>query len=452
MTNDVSEKIPVLLERDRPIVAIIGRPNVGKSTLFNRIVGARISITDDLSGVTRDRIFSSVDWSDHRFTLVDTGGFVPTSSSDIETAVSAQVDVALQQSDGILHVVDTQVGVTDIDLHIADMIRSKDLPVILVANKVDSPSADNRLAEFYSLGIGNPFGVSAANGRRSGDLLDEILKRFAVKKNNNEEEDDTYNVALAGRPNVGKSTLINRIAGQAVSVVNNQPGTTRDTTKIRLSWNNRKIEFMDTAGLRRRSKVDTQVEYYSSRRARESIEAADVVVMLLDSSEGFVHQEARIMSQVIDSGCAMVIAVNKWDIAASREAGGAESFRKNLLARFPFIQDYPILFTSGLTGRNVQKILDAVIRVGNNRRMRISTSRLNKLLETVVFEGYYSKTGKDLKVVYATQHAINPPTFTIFSNTSVKINQSTRRHFEKLLRTEFGFEGSPIRILWRTRR
>ncbi|MEE3234557.1 MAG: ribosome biogenesis GTPase Der [Candidatus Latescibacterota bacterium] len=452
MTNDELLNVPVILDRERPIVAIVGRPNVGKSTLFNRIVGARISITDDQSGVTRDRIFSTVEWSSHRFTLVDTGGFVPLTVDDIESAVCDQIEIALNQSDGILQVVDTQVGVTDIDIQISNMVRARDIPVILVANKVDSPSADNRVAEFYSLGIGEPFSVSAANGRRSGDLLDEILSRFSVKQIPNDNEEETFKVALAGRPNVGKSTLINRLAGHSVSIVNERPGTTRDTTKIDLSWRGQQIELMDTAGLRRRSKVDTQIEYYSSRRAKESIEQADVVITLLDASEGFVHQEARIMDQIIDSGCAMIIAVNKWDIDEVRAGGGAESFRKNLIGRFPFVQDYPTLFTSGLTGRNVQKLLDAVIRVGKNRRTRISTSKLNKLLQSLVFEGYYSKTGKDLKVVYATQHAVDPPTFTIFCNSSIKITTSTKRHFEKLLRTEFDFEGSPIRILWRTRK
>ena len=451
MTNEETLNTPVLLDRERPIVTIVGRPNVGKSTLFNRIVGARISITDDLSGVTRDRIFSTVEWSAHRFTLVDTGGFVPQSVDDIESAICSQIEIALEQSDGILQVVDTQVGVTDIDIQISNMIRSQNIPVILVANKVDSPAAENRVADFYSLGIGDPFSVSAANGRRSGDLLDEMLSRFSVKKITKEQDEHIFKVALAGRPNVGKSTLMNRLAGHSVSVVNGRPGTTRDTTKIDLSWKGKTIELMDTAGLRRRSKVDTQIEYYSSRRARESIEQADVVITLLDASEGFVHQEARIMDQVIDSGSAMVIAANKWDSDEARAAGGAESFRKNLIGRFPFVQDYPTLFTSGLTGRNVHKLLDAVIRVGNNRRMRVSTSRLNKLLESVVFEGYYSKTGKELKIVYATQHAINPPTFTIFSNSSIKINSSTKRHFEKLLRSKFNFEGSPIRILWRSR-
>ena len=451
MTNKETLKAPVILDRERPIVTIVGRPNVGKSTLFNRLVGARISITDDLSGVTRDRIFSTVEWSAHRFTLVDTGGFVPQSLDDIESAVCSQIKIALEQSDGILQVVDTQVGVTDIDIQISNMIRSQNIPTILVANKVDSPTAENRVNDFYSLGIGDPFSVSAANGRRSGDLLDEILSRFSVKKITNEQDEQIFKVALAGRPNVGKSTLINRLAGHSVSIVNGRPGTTRDTTKIDLFWKGKTIELMDTAGLRRRSKVDTQIEYYSSRRARESIELADVVITLLDASEGFVHQEARSRDQVIDSGSAMVIAANKWDGDAACAAGGAESFRKNLIGRFPFVQDYPILFTSGLTGRNLHKLLDTVIRVGTNRRMRVSTSRLNKLLESVVFEGYYSKTGKELKVVYATQHAINPPTFTIFSNSSIKINSSTKRHFEKLLRTKFNFEGSPIRILWRSR-
>ena len=450
MPNQNSSEKPVLIDRERPIVTIVGRPNVGKSTLFNRIVGSRISITDDLSGVTRDRIFSTVEWSAHTFTLVDTGGFVPLTNDDIESAVSTQIKIALEQSDGILQVVDTQVGVTDIDIQISEMIRSRQIPVILVANKVDSPSAETRVADFYSLGIGEPFSVSAANGRKSGDLLDKILAHFSVKKMSTSEDLESIKVALAGRPNVGKSTLINRFAGHSISIVNERPGTTRDTTKIELSWRGNRIEIMDTAGLRRRSKVDSQIEYYSSRRAEESIDEADVVITLLDASEGFVHQEARIMDNIIDSGCAMIIAANKWDIEDVRE-GGAENFRKDLQARFPFVKDYPILFTSGLTGRNIQKLLDAVIKVGNNRRTRVSTSKLNKLLQSVVFEGYYAKTGKDLKVNYATQHAINPPTFTIFSNSSIKVSSSTKRHFEKLLRKEFDFEGSPIRILWRSK-
>ncbi len=451
-TELAGEEQPQALEYERPIVAIVGRPNVGKSTLFNRLVGARWAITDDVSGVTRDRIFAPVEWSGKRFTLVDTGGYVPGSQDPIEVAVREQAEVAIEEADIIIHVCDMQAGSTDLDRQVAKILRRKERPVLLVANKADNTGGDARADEFFSLGLGDPFPVSAATGRRSGDLLDAVLALFPEDVESDDEgEDELIRVVLAGRPNVGKSTLANRLAGHQISIVHDQPGTTRDTTHIRLAWRDTQMLLMDTAGLRRRTKVDNQIEFYSGRRAVSSIEQADVVVLLVDAVEGCVMQEARIMEQVIDAGCAMVVAVNKWDIEEAR-GEGAEVFRDDMRHRYPFLRDYPIIFISGLTGKRVTRCLETIARVGNNRKHRVSTAQLNKVLRVSYAEHPPTRDGKEIRLLYATQHAVNPPAFTIFSNMPQLIPAPYKRYIENKFREHWGFEGTPLRIAWRLRR
>jgi len=440
-----------VVERDRPIVAIVGRPNVGKSTLFNRLLGARWAITDDLSGVTRDRIFAPAEWSGKRFTLVDTGGYVLISDDAIETAIRSQVETAISEADVIVQVCDVQIGMTDLDRQVADIIRRQPHPKLLVANKADNATGDAKISEFYALGLGDPFPVSAATGRRSGDLLDAMLALFPEEEDDSgEDEDEVIRVAFAGRPNVGKSTLTNRLAGHQVSIVHDKPGTTRDTTHIRIEWRDQQLLLMDTAGLRRRTKVDDQIEFYSGRRAVNSIEHADVVVVLIDAVEGCVMQEARIMEQVMDTGCAMVLAINKWDIEDAR-GEGADEYRDDLRSRYPFLRDYPIVFISGLTGRRVNRCLEAIARVGKNRQQRVGTSQLNRVLRETCAEHPPTGNGKEIRLLYATQHAVKPPTFTIFSNMPQLIPNSYKRYMENQLREHFGFEGTPLRILWRKR-
>ena len=451
MTGSESRDLfPTIIAHERPVIAIVGRPNVGKSTLFNRLTGSRLAITDDLSGVTRDRIFAPVEWSGKRFTLVDTGGYLKDSEDFIERAVRDQVEIAVREADVIIQVCDVQVGVTDLDREVAERLRKLPHPKLLIANKSDSLESEARMDDLYSLGLGDPFPVSAATGRRSGDLLDAILSLFPELDLVGENREDVIRITLAGRPNVGKSTLINRLAGEQVSIVHDQPGTTRDTTQTRLSWQNTQLVLMDTAGLRRRTKVDDSIEFYSGRRAFSSIEQADVVVVLIDAVEGCVMQEARIMEKVIESGCGMVVAVNKWDIEDVR-GEGAEEFRKDIRHRYPFLRDYPIIFISALTGRRVTRCLESISRVGRNRQQRISTSKLNRLLREAYSEHPPTKDGKEIRLLYATQHAASPPVFTIFSNLPQLIPESYKRYMENKLRENFGFEGTPLRILWRKR-
>lgn len=447
----VRPDLPQVVERERPVVAIVGRPNVGKSTLFNRLLGARWAITDDLSGVTRDRIFAPAEWSGRRFTLVDTGGYVLSSTDAIETAIREQVETAIGEADVVVLVCDVQVGLTDLDRQVAEILRRQPHPKLLIANKADTATTVGKIDEFYALGLGDPFPVSAATGRRSGDLLDAILALFPDDDLGAGDVDDgLIRVALAGRPNVGKSTLTNRLAGHQVSIVHDQPGTTRDTTHIRLEWRDTQLLLMDTAGLRRRTKVDDDIEFYSGRRAVNSIEHADVVVVLIDAVEGCVMQEARIMEQVLETGCALVVAVNKWDIEDAH-GEGADEFRDDLRHRYPFLRDYPIVFISGLTGRRVNRCLEAIARVGKNRQQRVSTAQLNRVLRETCAAHPPTGNGKEIRLLYATQHAIKPPTFTIFSNMPQSIPSQYKRFMENRLREHFGFEGTPLRILWRKR-
>ena len=439
------------LGHQRPLVAIVGRPNVGKSTLMNRLVQSRRVITDDQPGVTRDRIYAETEWNGRRFTLVDTGGFIPRSKDAIEAAVRSQADMAIDEADVVMLVCDAVSGLTDLDREVAALLRQHQHPCMVVVNKVDQPDQRGVVDEFYSLGLGEPVAVSAATGRRSGDLLESLSQLFGNEQFEAlTEEDGAIRVALAGRPNVGKSTLINRLAGYQVSIVHDQPGTTRDTTSTRLVWKDREFLLMDTAGLRRRAKVDNQVEYYSGRRAVSSIERADVVVVLLDAVEAWTVQDARIIGQALEAGCGLLLVVNKWDLI-DRGGEATQEFTDNLHDRFPFLIDFPVLFISALTGRRVQKCLDAVVTVYDQRHRRIPTAQLNAFLESVTQWNPPASSGRELKLFYITQHATAPPTFVIFASYPELVTGSYRRFIEKKLREEYNFEGTPIRIKWRKR-
>ena len=437
--------------RRRPIVTILGRPNVGKSTLFNRLLKSRQAITDDHPGVTRDRIYAEVNWDGRSFTLVDTGGFIPQAKDAMSAAVGIQVELALAEADVAIVVCDATSGLTDLDREVAKLVQRTQRPSLLVVNKIDQSHQERLLDEFYRAGLGEPFPVSASTGRRSGDLLDAMVGLFAEQEYPPEEEDRAIRVALAGRPNVGKSTLVNRLAGDQVSIVHDQPGTTRDTTSIRVTWQEREFLLMDTAGLRRRVRVEDPVEYYSGRRAASSIETADVAIVLFDAVEGWTVQEARIINQVIDAGCGLILAINKWDLVDGRNKGGRE-FTADLRHRFPFLADYPVLFISALTGKRVPQCLEWVSRIHMRRQRRITTSRLNAFLDGLVKKTPPTGTGRETRILYVTQSGVAPPTFVIFANRPEQINSSYRRFIEKNLRTEFDFEGTPIRLFWRRRR
>jgi len=453
MAGNISSKGAVRqVARPRPIVAILGRPNVGKSTLFNRLLKSRQSITNDQPGVTRDRIYAEVEWNGRRFTLVDTGGFIPRARDAMSAAVGIQAEMALAEADVAVLICDVTSGLTDLDREVARLMQRTQCPGLLVVNKVDQPHQEYLLDEFYQLGLGEPFPVSAATGRRSGDLLDAIIGLFGdTEYPPPEEEDRAIRVVLAGRPNVGKSTLVNRLAGDLVSIVHDQPGTTRDTTSIRINWQGNEFLLMDTAGLRRRTRVDDPIEYYSGRRAASSIETADVVIVLFDAVEGWTVQEARIINQVIEAGCGLILAANKWDLVDASEMSGRE-FTADLRDRFPFLADYPVLFISGLTGKRVQQCLEWVVRIQERRQRRIATARLNAFLDGLVQSTPPTGDGGDIRLFYATQSGVEPPAFVIFANRPDEINSAYRRYIEKKLRAEFGFEGTPIRLFWRRRR
>lgn len=446
--------IPVALTHVRPIVAIVGRPNVGKSTFFNRVTGTRQAITDDRPGVTRDRVHAVADWCGHRFTLVDTGGYVPGSDDAIEGSIRRQAELALAEADVVLFLVDASSGLTGDDRDVADLLRRANAQCLLVVNKVDHPDVERyNLGEFYALGLGDPHVVSAANGRRSGDLLDALVARFDQLDAPPASDEDAVRIVLAGRPNVGKSTLINRLSGQEVSIVHDQPGTTRDATDVTLESGGRRFVLVDTAGMRRRSKVDDPVEYYSNLRASYSIERCDVVVVLLDAMEGATSQDARIMGHAMELGKGVVVAVNKWDLMrAGEDSIGIDTYRDDLRHRYPFLKNYPILVLSALTGSRASRCLEESARVRDRARARISTSRINRWVEETTRRLPPTGSGREIRVHYVTQSGEAPPTFLVFATRPDLVSDSYRRHFENSLRETFDFEGTPVRMHWRPSR
>lgn len=433
-----------------PVVAIIGRPNVGKSTLFNRLIKRRTAITDNRPGITRDRIYAEVEWSGFTFTLVDTGGYLPKPEDVLESAIRQQVEIALRESDLVVFLVDATTGVTDLDQKVARLVRRQSVETLVLVNKVDNPSLEEAIGDFTSLGLGPVHPVSAATGRRTGDMLDLVLPRIGHRLKIDENDETLVRIVVAGRPNVGKSTLVNRLGNSQVSIVHDEPGTTRDPTSVRVEFHGRIYELMDTAGQRRRSRVDDQVEYYSGLRSREAMHKADVALVLLDAEEGCTSQDARIINQVIEAGCALIVGVNKWDLIDDASLK-AEEFRAELKRKFPFLQHYPILFISGLTGKRVIRCLEVVAKVSDSRRQRVTTSQLNQLFESLVRRNPPTSGGRQVNMLYATQHGICPPTFVIFSNRPDLVSASYRRFVENRLRDKFCFEGTPIRTIWRKR-
>jgi GTP-binding protein len=453
VTPSASTPDTVAVAPVRPVVAIVGRPNVGKSTFFNRITGTRKAITDDRPGVTRDRIHAMAEWGGRHFTLVDTGGYVPGSDDEIETQVRRQAEQALQEADVVLLLCEAGEGATAIDREVAGLLRRRSMPCLLVVNKVDHPDASRYdLSEFYGLGLGDPHPVSAANGRRSGDLLEALVERFADVDDLPEVLDsEEVRIVLAGRPNVGKSTLINRLSGEEISIVHDQPGTTRDSTDVTIVSDGRRFVLVDTAGMRRRARVQDPVEYFSALRASHSIERADVVVVLVDAVEGTTAQDARIMAHVTELGRGLVVAVNKWDLVAGKEGVGIDTYRSEMRRRHPFLSHFPILTLSALTGRRAARCLAEAAAVAARARSRISTPRLNRWVEEMT-QRLTPGGGRDVRLLYATQTGVAPPSFVVFSNRPDLISDSYRRFVENNLRDTFDMEGTPVRIRWRSSR
>ena len=436
-----------------PVVAIVGRPNVGKSTLFNRLTGTRRAITDDRPGVTRDRIHGIAEWGGHRFTLVDTGGYVPRSDG-IEAQVRQQAEKALEEADLVLLVCDVGEGVSGVDREVADLLRRRGMRSLLVINKVDHPEAYRYdMGEFFGLGLGEPHPVSGANGRRSGDLLEAIVSGFGDPEGSTPaggQRGTDIRVVLAGRPNVGKSTLINRLCGDRVSIVHEQPGTTRDSTDVTILRQGQRFVLVDTAGVRRRSRVQDQVEYYSALRASHSLESADVVVVLLDATENTTAQDARIMSRVLELGRGLVVAVNKWDLVAGAGTDVA-SYREGMRRRHSFLKHYPILTLSALSGRRADACLTTSAAVVDRARARIPTSRMNRWLREVT-RRVAPGGGGQVRILYVTQTGVAPPSFLLFSNRPDLVSPSYRGFVENSLRQNIDFTGTPVRIHWRSSR
>ncbi len=434
-----------------PIVAVVGRPNVGKSTLFNKLVGKRLSIVEDTPGVTRDRIYSECEWRNRKFMVVDTGGIEPKSDDIILSQMRRQAELAIQRADVIVFITDMKTGVTADDYDVSRMLRKSGKPIVLCVNKCDSigePPAE--FYEFYSLGLGDPIAISAAHGHGSGDMLDEIFKYFP--ETDEEEYDDEYiKVAVIGKPNVGKSSLINRIAGEERVIVSDIAGTTRDATDTIVENEHGKYVFIDTAGIRKKSKVLEKIEHYSVLRAYMAVDRSDVCVILIDASVGFTEQDSKVAGYAHEQGKACIVAINKWD-AIEKTTNTMDEFRNKLKEDFSFMSYVPFIFISAKTGQRVEKLFDMINNVSCQNSMRITTGMLNDVLSYATTRVQPpSDKGKRLKIYYMTQPSTKPPTFVIFVNRADLFHFSYQRYLENQIRQTFGLEGTPIRFIIRER-
>ncbi len=434
-----------------PTVAIIGRPNVGKSTLFNRLIGRRDAIVDDRPGVTRDRHFAAAEWNGRRFWLVDTGGMVPGAKDALSQAVGAQVETAVAESDVVLFLVDIEEGVHPADLEIAAYLRTANRPIVLVANKADRLPDETRHLAFYELGLGDPFPISAAIGKSSGDLLDRIVALLPPAAD--AEEAAVIQVAVVGRPNVGKSSLVNRLLGEERLVVAAEPGTTRDAIDTPLRWNDRTLVFIDTAGLRRRSKVQDDIEFYSTLRTARAIERADVCVLVVDAQVGMDTQDLKIATTAWEQGTGLIIAVNKWDLIEEKDSNTAVRGESEVMERAPSLEFVPFLYLSAKTGQRVPKLLELIVGVAAEREKRVPTAEVNRVLGALVDRQQPPQpVGESVRLLYASQIGTAPPRFAIVSNRPEAIPESYARYLVKGFREAWQFTGSPVNLKLRRRR
>ncbi|MDR1913651.1 MAG: ribosome biogenesis GTPase Der [Clostridiales bacterium] len=436
----------------KPILAVVGRPNVGKSTLFNKIVGRRVAIVEDTPGVTRDRIYADAEWLRYKFTIIDTGGLDPESEDIVKRQILQQAELAMEIADVILFVVDSKTGPIEADMDVANMLRKTRKPVIVAANKADNMISGALDAyEFYSLGLGEPSPVSAEQGLGTGDLLDEIVKRFP----NPEEEaanEDAIRVAVLGKPNVGKSSLINKILGENRLIVSDVPGTTRDAIDSEATLDGQRYIFIDTAGIRRKARIKENIERYSILRAVSAVSRADVCVLLIDAEEGITEQDSKIAGIAFERGKAIVIAVNKWDLI-EKDDKTMNIFMKDIANELSFISFAPKLFISAKTGQRINKLFELIIMTYQNHSMRISTGVLNEVLtEAMAVNQPPSDKGRQLKIYYSTQVSVKPPTFVLFVNDSELMHFSYKRYIENQLRESFGFVGTPIHFVIRNKK
>jgi len=433
----------------KPVVAVVGRPNVGKSTFFNYLVGKRISIVEDTPGVTRDRIYAEVEWRNKKFTLIDTGGIEPYSEDKIMQQMKRQAEIAIETADIIIFMVDVKDGVTASDKEVATLLRKTKKPVIVAVNKVDKIGelpAD--FYEFYNLGFGELMAISSIHGLGMGDLLDEIFKYFP-EEDAEDYDEDVIKVAVVGKPNVGKSSLINRILGEERVIVSDIPGTTRDAIDTFVENEHGKFVFIDTAGIRRQSKINEKIEKYSIIRSWTAIERADVCLILIDAKEGVTEQDTKIAGYAHEQGKASIIVVNKWDLI-EKQTGTLEEYRRTVHEKLGFMLYAPVIFISALTGQRVDRIYGLIKHVADQAAMRISTGVLNDLLnEATAMVQPPSDKGKRLKIYYMTQSSVKPPSFVLFINNMELMHYSYERYLENQLRKSFGFEGTPIKFILR---
>ena len=435
----------------KPVVAVVGRPNVGKSTLFNKLIGKRLSIVDDTPGVTRDRIYGDAEWLGKKFMLVDTGGIEPDNGDVILSGMRAQAQLAIDTASAIIFVTDINSGVTATDAEIASMLQKSGKPVVLCVNKCDGigePPAE--IYEFYNLGLGDPLPVSSVHGHGTGDLLDEVIAHIPESEFD-EDDEDVINVAVIGKPNAGKSSLINKISGEERSIVSDIAGTTRDAIDTAVERDGVKYNFIDTAGLRRKSRVDDKIEKYSILRAQMAIERADVCVIMIDGKEGFTEQDSKVAGLALEQGKACIIAVNKWD-AVEKDGKTMDETRKSLMKDFSFMSYAPIIFISAKTGQRIDRLFELIKYVNEQNTMRISTGMLNDILADATARVQPpTDKGKRLKIYYMTQASTKPPTFVCFCNKAELFHFSYQRYLENQIRSTFGLEGTPIRFVIRER-
>ena len=435
----------------KPLVAVVGRPNVGKSTLFNRLVGRRVAIVEDTPGVTRDRIYGDAEWLQYSFTLIDTGGIEPASLDKIAIQMRRQAELAIETADVILFLVDGREGMTAADMEVASMLRRSKKPVVLGVNKVDAQKFEDSAYEFYSLGLGDPITISAAQGLGLGDLLDAIVKDFPAAVDG--EEQKRINIAVAGKPNVGKSSLINALLGEERTIVSDIPGTTRDSIDTPFEHHGRFYTLVDTAGIRRKRSIeDESIERYSVIRSLAAVRRADVVLIVCDASQGLSEQDVRIAGYAHEEGKPSVLLVNKWDLV-EKDTHTIEKFKKDLLVDLAFMSYVPMLFLSAKTGQRINRVLDLADSVYEQSCRRIPTGTLNDIVgEAVMVNEPPSDKGRRLKIYYATQAAIQPPTFIVFVNDETLVHFSYQRYLENYLRKSFGLEGTPLRLFFRSRK
>ncbi len=427
------------------LVVIVGRPNVGKSTLFNRLTGTKDAIVDDQSGVTRDRQFGFVEWNMKRFRLIDTGGYVPDSPDQFEAAIREQVEIALTEADKIIFVVDGRTGLLPIDETIAELLRTSGKRTILCVNKIDSEKLEQNIHEFYELGFGDPHPISALNGRQTGDFLEVVVQGFP----NAEEDpmDEGLRIAFVGRPNVGKSSLTNALLGADRSIVTNIPGTTRDSIDSIIKYYGEEITIVDTAGLRKKSRIKENVEYYSSVRTLRAIADAHIVVLMVDAVQGFESQEQKILEEAIQRRKGVIIAINKWDLV-EKDSNTAKFFEKALIEKLGKYDYFPVIFISALTKQRIYKLIDMAKDIQSERHKKISTSELNDVMlkEIEAYPPPSTHTGKEVKIKFVTQVGDNYPVFLFFCNYPKNVSDQYRRYLEKAIRRHFGFRGVPFTV------